>query len=45
MGLDQYLYANERERGFYEKYVADPESMKAGWVNPTDFEPTKSDLE
>lgn len=37
--FDGYLYANERERGFYEKYLADPDSVRAGWVNPTDFEP------
>lgn len=43
--FDQYLYANERERGFYEKYLADPDSVKAGWVNPTDFEPTRQDVE
>ena len=43
--FDQYLYANERERGFYEKYRADPASVKAGWVNPTDFEPPETGLE
>jgi len=37
--FDGYLYANERERGFYEKYLANPDSVRAGWVNPTDFEP------
>jgi hypothetical protein len=36
--FDQYLYANERERGFFEKYLADPSSIRAGWVNPIDFE-------
>jgi len=36
--FDHYLYANERERGFFEKYLADPSSIRAGWVNPIDFE-------
>lgn len=36
--FDRYPYANERERNFYGKYTEDPTSLRAGWVNPTDFE-------
>jgi N-sulfoglucosamine sulfohydrolase len=35
--FDSYLYADERTRGFYERYMAG-EKIKAGWVNPSDFE-------
>jgi hypothetical protein len=38
--FDRYPYANEGERGFYEKFVDDPASVKAGWVNASDFETT-----
>lgn len=35
--FDQYEYANEATRNFYERYMAG-EEMKAGWVNKTDFD-------
>ena len=40
--FDEYLYADEKHQGFYEKYQAG-ESLNAGWVNESDFEDT--DLE
>ncbi|MEM0925916.1 MAG: sulfatase-like hydrolase/transferase, partial [Planctomycetota bacterium] len=36
--FDAFPNANPKDRGFYEKYKADPSSVRAGWVNPTDFE-------
>ena len=36
--FDEYPYANSRERYFYSQYLADPTSVRAGWVNPSDFE-------
>jgi arylsulfatase A-like enzyme len=35
--FDKYPYADESGRNFYERYMRG-ERMKAGWVNPTDFE-------
>ncbi len=35
--FDEYLYAFEDVRGFYERYMGG-EEMRVGWVNPTDFE-------
>ena len=35
--FDAYPYANERERGFYERYLKG-EKPRAGWVNESDFE-------
>lgn len=35
--FDDYPYANEGERGFYERYTSG-EKLRAGWVNPSDFE-------
>ncbi|MBN2327601.1 MAG: sulfatase [Candidatus Omnitrophica bacterium] len=35
--FDQYPYADENQQGFYERFT-NGESLKAGWVNPTDFE-------
>jgi N-sulfoglucosamine sulfohydrolase len=35
--FDQYVYAGEDVRGFYERYMAG-EDIKAGWVNQSDFE-------
>ena len=35
--FDKYIYADPGTRGFYERYLAG-EQIKAGWVNPTDFE-------
>jgi len=35
--FDQYLYSNEADREFYERYMRG-DSVRAGWVNPTDFE-------
>lgn len=35
--FDQYPHANKGHVGFYERYMKG-ESLKAGWVNPTDFE-------
>ncbi|MCG6927441.1 MAG: sulfatase [Acidobacteria bacterium] len=36
--FDEYLYADESSRGFYDRYMRG-ESPNAGWVEPTDFEP------
>ncbi|HBV63778.1 MAG TPA: heparan N-sulfatase [Rhodopirellula sp.] len=36
--FDEYPYANVRERNFYRQYLDDPNSVSAGWVNPSDFE-------
>ncbi|MDC0278595.1 sulfatase [bacterium] len=36
--FDSYQYANVRDRNFYEKYRSDPDSVRAGWVNASDFE-------
>ena len=36
--FDEYPYANGRERKFYSQYMKDPTSVRAGWVNPSDFE-------
>ena len=41
--FDRYPYANERERNFYGKYTEDPTSLRAGWVNPSDFEKSNSE--
>lgn len=35
--FDKYPYAEERVRGFYERYMKG-EKIKAGWVSDTDFE-------
>jgi arylsulfatase A-like enzyme len=35
--FDEYTYAHESGRNFYERYMRG-EKMRAGWVNPTDFE-------
>ncbi|GAA4305259.1 sulfatase [Compostibacter hankyongensis] len=35
--FDQYPYANPDVRNFYEKYSRG-EKVRAGWVNPTDFD-------
>jgi N-sulfoglucosamine sulfohydrolase len=40
--FDEYRYADESGRGFYERYMAG-ENPKAGWVEPTDFEPVERD--
>ncbi|MGI9470120.1 MAG: sulfatase family protein [Rubripirellula sp.] len=36
--FDEYRYANEKERDFHGKYLSDPSSVRAGWVETTDFE-------
>jgi len=37
--FDRYIYANERSRGFYNRYMkGEISKQKAGWVNPDDFE-------
>ncbi|RMG19909.1 MAG: heparan N-sulfatase, partial [Bacteroidetes bacterium] len=36
--FDAYPYADQRQRGFYERYLAG-EPLRAGWVNETDFQP------
>ncbi len=38
--FDRYLYSNENDRGFYERYMSG-EEINAGWVNPGDFEKEK----
>jgi arylsulfatase A-like enzyme len=35
--FDEYVYAGEDVRGFYERYMRG-EDIQAGWVNKTDFE-------
>ena len=35
--FDEYTYANEDTRNFHERYLKG-EQLRAGWVNPTDFE-------
>ena len=35
--FDEYIYADEKTRNFYERYMGG-EAIKAGWVNETDFE-------
>ena len=35
--FDEYLYSDERGRGFYERFMRG-ERLDAGWVQPTDFE-------
>lgn len=35
--FDQFPYADDGGRGFYERYMKG-EKVRAGWVNPTDFE-------
>lgn len=40
--FDRYPYAQEAQRGFYERFMAG-ERLNAGWVNPTDFEKEKLD--
>lgn len=42
--FDEYPYANPAERNFYERFTdGDLTPEDAGWVNPTDFEPTLPD--
>ncbi|MDX1641493.1 MAG: sulfatase [Balneolaceae bacterium] len=37
--FDNYLYSQENNRNFYEKYMTgELDESDAGWVNPTDFE-------
>lgn len=40
--FEQYPYAEERTRNFYDRYMKG-EPLKAGWVSPTDFEKTPLD--
>jgi len=40
--FDNYLYSNESDRNFYERYMSG-EDAKAGWVNESDFEKEKLD--
>lgn len=35
--FDKYVYSNKGTRGFYERFMKG-EKIRAGWVNPTDFE-------
>ncbi len=35
--FDEYIYSNAATRNFYERYMAG-EKIRAGWVNPSDFE-------
>ncbi|MFC1597881.1 heparan N-sulfatase, partial [Planctomycetota bacterium] len=35
--FDEYPYADDSGRNFYERYMRG-EKLRAGWVNPTDFE-------
>ena len=36
--FDAYLYSHEKDRDFYNRMIRG-EPVKAGWVEPTDFEP------
>jgi hypothetical protein len=40
--FDKYLYVNPGTRNFYERYMKG-EKVRAGWVNPGDFEPEPLD--
>lgn len=40
--FDEYLYADEKQRRFYEQYTSGIK-LKAGWVNDSDFEPNFPD--
>jgi N-sulfoglucosamine sulfohydrolase len=40
--FDRYLYSNESDRNFYERYMSG-EGAAAGWVNESDFEKEKLD--
>lgn len=40
--FDNYLYVNPGTRNFYERYMQG-EKVRAGWVNPGDFEPKPLD--
>lgn len=42
--FEEYPYADAPLRGFYERYMMG-EKLKAGWVNPTDFEPGPLEVE
>ena len=35
--FDKYPYADANGRGFYERYMSG-EKVRAGWVNPSDFQ-------
>ncbi len=35
--FDEYEYAQENQRGFYEKFTGG-QKLKAGWINPSDVE-------
>jgi hypothetical protein len=35
--FDSYIYSNDADRNFYERYLAG-EDVNAGWVNESDFE-------
>lgn len=36
--FDRYLYSDPKTAGFYERYMGGEKGLKAGWVNPDDFE-------
>ena len=40
--FDEYLYADEKTRDFFNRYMSG-EKLKAGWVEPTDFEKIDTD--
>ena len=40
--FDQYIYADPNTRNFYERFMKG-EKVKAGWVNPADFDKTPVD--
>jgi hypothetical protein len=35
--FEQFPYANDKVRGFYERFMKG-EPVRAGWVNPSDFD-------
>jgi len=35
--FDEYLYADEKHRNFYERFTSG-EKLEAGWVNQSDFD-------
>jgi hypothetical protein len=40
--FDEYIYADEKHRNFYDRFMAG-EEIQAGWVNSSDFEESPLD--
>ncbi len=41
--FDQYPYAEEKRRGYYERFMKGEEGVDARWINETDIEPEPLD--